>query len=83
MFQKAQGSNSIEQDFNYWKKTMEMSKIYDVLITKPLRTKIVSCKWLPYKKVNIDNNNTNFRLLMAENDPVYGSILSVSEVSGF
>lgn len=122
LFLSVQKEKSIDSDFNYWKKTLELrNKTYDIIISRPHRlippkphpmaikppregppvsvdlpppnpllTSLsplsaplapfyISAFWLPFKSINIDNNNTVFRLMVSRFDPLWGYCLEVLE----
>lgn len=81
LFLKVQRQKEIENEFNIWKKDKETkNKIYDVLITQRFKAEIIAAYWLPFKTINIDNNNTVFKLLLGKYDPAFGYSLNIAEV---
>lgn len=80
MFKKVEREAAIDSDFTDWKKMMESSRIYDLLIVSKFKSEVISCMWLPFKSINIDNNNTVFKLLVAKHEAGFGYSLNIAEV---
>ncbi len=80
MYLQVQRDKSIESGFQWWSGAAEMRRNYDVLLTLPIKARMITALWLPFKTINFDNNNIVFRLLIGKFEPHFGYSLSIVEV---